>query len=53
MDNVGYRCDCCQEVFRYAEEVVFLNGDNEVLIEEDGDDGDIDTILCLNCYIDD
>lgn len=45
-----YKCNRCGEVFHYKDEVVFLNGDNVVLDEEDGGSGDIDEVICLTCY---
>lgn len=43
-------CDCCKEAFWYVDEVVFLNGDNIVENEEHGGSGDINRILCNECY---
>lgn len=44
-----YLCSKCKEKF-IKDEVVFLNGDDTVLSEEDGGSGDIDNILCTSCY---
>ncbi|MGU8679045.1 hypothetical protein ACV3Q3_12875 [Clostridium perfringens] len=44
-----YKCDKCKENF-HREEVVFLCGDVECLNEEEGGSGDIDKVLCWECY---
>lgn len=46
-----YKCDVCKEEFD-REDVILLCGDIECLTEEEGGSGDIDKILCWECYED-
>lgn len=45
----NWKCDCCMERFT-SDEVVLLNSDNIVQDEEHGGSGDIDSVLCNECY---
>lgn len=46
----GYTCIECKETNFSKDEVVFLNGNNIIEDEEHGGSGDIDRILCNECY---
>ena len=46
----GYTCSHCKETNLSYDEIIMLNGDNVVQDEEHGGSGDIDQILCYECY---
>ncbi|MGL4573034.1 MAG: hypothetical protein ACRCVJ_18485 [Clostridium sp.] len=46
---MSYICDKCKEELYFRDEVMFLMGNNEVFLEEEGGSGDYDRIICGVC----